>query len=459
MSEASSSVDLVVLGGGSGGYSCAIRAQQLGLSVALIEEDKLGGTCLHRGCIPTKALLHTAEVADAVRGSEQVGVSATLAGVDAAAAVTYQQSVVAALYSGLQGLLNRPGIEILYGRGYLVSDNTVEVNGRGITGRSVVLATGSYSRTIPGIDIGDRVITSEQALTLDRVPESVVVLGGGVIGVEFASIWASFGSKVTVVEALDRVLPNEDEWASKHMLRALKKRGMDIRVGTKVEAVQESQQAVTVMLSSGDTIVSDIVLVAVGRGPRTEDTGIAEVGVSTDRGFVTVDDNLMTTVPGIYAVGDIVPGYQLAHRGFQHGMFVAEHLAGMSPARIDGDAVPRVTYSHPEVASVGLTERDAKAKHGSVTSLVYDLGGNGKSRILGTAGGVKVIRAHEDGPIVGVHIVGDRAGELIGEAQLAVAWEALPSEVGAFVHAHPTQNEALGEAMMALSGRPLHAHS
>lgn len=450
--------DIVILGGGSGGYSCAIRAEQLGLSVVLIEEDKLGGTCLHRGCIPTKALLHTAEVADAVRGAEHVGVTASLVGVDAGAAVKYQQSVVAALYTGLKGLLKRQNIEIVSGRGRLVDKNTVEVDGRRITGTSVVLATGSYSRTIPGIDIGDRVMTSEQALTLDRVPESVVVLGGGVIGIEFASIWSSFGSKVTVVEALDRILPGEDEWASKQMLRALKKRGMDIRVGTKVEAVQATANDVTVALSSGETIRTDIVLVAVGRGPRTEGLGLAEIGVATDRGFVTVDDNLTTSIPGVYAVGDIVPGHQLAHRGFQHGMFVAEHVAGLEPIRVDGDVIPRVTYSHPEVASVGRTENAARNEFGTATSMVYDLGGNGRSRILGTAGGVKVIRAREDGPVVGVHIVGDRAGELIGEAQLAVAWEALPSEVGAFVHAHPTQNEALGEAMMALSGRPLHAH-
>ncbi|MGA9872488.1 MAG: dihydrolipoyl dehydrogenase [Rhodococcus sp. (in: high G+C Gram-positive bacteria)] len=451
--------DIVILGGGPGGYSCAIRAEQLGLSVVLVEEDKLGGTCLHRGCIPTKALLHTAEVADAVRGAERVGVTATLGGVDAAAAVKYQRSMVDALHTGLKGLLRRPNIEIVSGRGQVVDENSVDVDGRVITGKSVVLATGSYPRTIPGIEVGDRVMTSEQALSLERVPKSVVVLGGGVIGVEFGSIWASFGAKVTVVEALDRILPGEDAWASKQMLRALDKRGLDIRVGTKVEVVHESADSASVTLSTGETVNTDIVLVAVGRGPRTEDIGLAEVGVSTNRGFVTVDDNLMTSVPGIYAVGDIVPGYQLAHRGFQHGMFVAEHMAGKSPARIDGDCIPRVTYSHPEVASVGLTEKDAESRYGSATSLVYDLGGNGKSRILGTAGGVKVVRARDDGPVVGVHIVGDRAGELIGEAQLAVAWEALPSEVGAFVHAHPTQNEALGEAMMALSGRPLHAHS
>lgn len=454
-----SDVDVLILGGGSGGYSCALRAEQLGLTVALVEEDKLGGTCLHRGCIPTKALLHTAEVADAVRGAAHVGVTASLTGVDMPAALDYQRSVVAGLYSGLQGLLKRPGIEIVSGRGQVVGPRTVEVDGRRITGASLVLATGSYSRTIPGIELGPRVLTSDGALALDRVPESVVVLGGGVIGIEFASIWASFGAKVTVVEALDRIVPGEDEWSSKHLTKALRKRGIDIRTGTKVESVTESADNVAVALSSGDALSADVVLVSVGRGPRTDGVGLAEQGIATERGFVTVDDNLLTTADGVYAVGDIVAGYQLAHRGFQHGMFVAEHIAGLSPARIDGDLVPRVTYSHPEVASVGLTEKAAEQKYGTVTSVVYDLGGNGKSRILATAGGVKVIRARDDGPVVGVHLVGDRVGELIGEAQLAVAWEALPSEVGSFVHAHPTQNEALGEAMMALSGRPLHAHS
>ncbi|MDJ0394771.1 dihydrolipoyl dehydrogenase [Rhodococcus sp. G-MC3] len=452
-------VDVLILGGGSGGYSCAIRAAQLGLSVVIVEEDKLGGTCLHRGCIPTKALLHTAEIADAVRGASDVGVGASFSGVDVPAALGYQQRVVDGLYAGLQGLLKQQAIEIVYGRGHLVGPKTVEVGGREITGGSLVLATGSYSREVPGIAITDRVITSDDAISLDRVPESVVVLGGGVIGIEFASIWASFGSKVTVVEALDRIVPGEDEWASKQLTRALKKRGIDIRVGTKVEAVVSSDSHVAVSLSNGNKVDADIVLVAVGRGPRTEGLGLAEVGIATERGFVTVDDNLVTTVPGVYAVGDIVAGYQLAHRGFQHGIFVAEHIAGREPIRVDGANLPRVTYSHPEVASVGLTEHAAEEKYGTITALVYDLGGNGKSRILGTAGGVKVIRSGVDGPVVGVHIVGDRAGELIGEAQLAVAWEALPSEVGAFVHAHPTQNEALGEAMMALSGSPLHRHS
>jgi dihydrolipoamide dehydrogenase len=453
-----SDVDIVVLGGGSGGYSCALRAEQLGLTVALVEEDKLGGTCLHRGCIPTKALLHTAEVADAVRGSAHVGVTASLTGVDMPAALAYQRSIVAGLYGGLQGLLRRPGIEIVYGRGRLTGPKTVEVDGRKITGKSLVLATGSYSKTIEGIEPGPRILTSDDALALDRVPESVVVLGGGVIGIEFASIWASFGAKVTVVEALDRIVPGEDEWSSKQLTKALRKRGIDIRTGTKVETVTESADDVAVAMSSGDTLSADLVLVSVGRGPRTEGLGLAEQGIATERGFVSVDENLLTSTEGVYAVGDIVAGYQLAHRGFQHGIFVAEHIAGLKPARIDGDVVPRVTYSHPEVASVGLTEKAAEEKYGTVTSVVYDLGGNGKSRILATAGGVKVIRAREDGPVVGVHLVGDRVGELIGEAQLAVAWEALPSDIGSFVHAHPTQNEALGEAMMVLSGRPLHTH-
>jgi len=454
-----SDVDVVILGGGSAGYACALRADQLGLSVALVEADKLGGTCLHRGCIPTKALLHTAEVADLVRDSARVGVSSMFAGVDAAAALHYQRTVVAGLYSGLRGLLKRPGIEIIHGRGHLGGPSTVQVADRLITGTSVVLATGASPRAIPGVDVGPRILTSDTALTLDRVPESVVVMGGGAIGTEFASLWRSFGASVTLVEAFDRILPGEDEWSSQQISTALTRRGIDVRVGTKAEAVQASAEAVTVDLSSGERLVADIVLAAAGREPQTGGIGLAERGVDVVNGFVTVDDDLRTSASGIYAIGDIVAGYQLAHRGFQHGTFVAEHIAGVHPVRVHDDLIPRVTYSHPQVASVGLTEKAAKERHGAVTSAVFDLAGNAKSRILNTSGGVKVIRSGVDGPVAGVHIVGDRAGELIGEAQLAVAWEALPEDVGAFVHAHPTQGEALGEAMLALLGRPLHSHT
>lgn len=450
--------DVLILGGGSGGYACAFRASQLGLSVTLIEADKIGGTCLHRGCIPTKALLHSAEVADSARTSEDFGVSVTLDGIDIAKVQEYKNSTVARLYHGLQGLATQHKITIVTGHGTFVGDKTIEVDGIRYTADNVVLASGSYPRTIPGIELGNRILTSDQALELDRVPSTAIVLGGGVIGVEFASVWRSFGADVTIVEALPRLVAAEDPWCSKQLERAYRKRGITSMVGAKVLSATETTTGVEVNLDDGNTLTAEVLLIAVGRGPRTTDCGYAENGVTLDRGFVVTDERLRTNLDGVYAVGDIVPGLQLAHRGFQQGIFVAEEIAGIDPIPVAEHLIPRVTYSHPEVASVGLDEESARAHHGEVSYVVYDLAGNGKSQILQTSGGIKVIRAGDTGPVVGVHLVGDRVGELIGEAQLAVAWEALPTEVGHFIHAHPTQNEALGEAMLTLAGTPLHAH-
>jgi dihydrolipoamide dehydrogenase len=324
-----------------------------------------------------------------------------------------------------------------------------------------VLASGSYSKTLPGLDVdGQKVITSEHALQLDHVPASAIVLGGGVIGCEFASVWKSFGADVTIVEALPRLVAAEDEAVSKLLERAFRKRGIGLRTGTPFESVEHTDGGVKVTVQGGDVIEAEVLLVAVGRGPTTQGLGYDEQGVAMDRGFVLTDDRLRTNVEGVYAVGDIVPGLQLAHRGFQQGIFVAEEIAGLEPAPIDEATIPRVTYCDPEVASVGLTESAARDKYGadSIESLTYDLGGNGKSQILRTQGFVKLVR-EKDGPVVGVHIVGARAGELIGEAQLIYAWEAHPEDVAPLVHAHPTQNEALGEAHLALAGKPLHAHS
>jgi dihydrolipoamide dehydrogenase len=450
--------DLVILGGGSGGYAAALRAAVLGLSVALVEKDKLGGTCLHRGCIPTKALLHAAEVADSAREGEQFGVRTTLEGVDMGGVNKYKDGVVDRLYKGLQGQIKSRGITVIEGEGRLTSPTTVEVAGTTYTGKNVILASGSYSKSLPGLELdGQRIIASEQALTLDRVPESAVVLGGGVIGVEFASAWTSFGTKVTIVEALPRLVPSEDADCSKTLERAFRKRKIAFRTGTPFESVEVGENGVKVTVAGGDVIEAEVLLVAVGRGPNTSGLGYEEAGVALDRGFVTVDENLMTSVPSVYAVGDIVPGLQLAHRGFQQGIFVAEHIAGLNPTPIDEDGIPRVTYSEPEVASVGLTEEQARAKYGEVEILNYNLGGNGKSQILKTQGFVKLVRA-KDGAVVGLHMVGSRVGELIGEAQLIYNWEAFPADVAPLVHAHPTQNEALGEAHLALAGKPLHFH-
>ena len=452
--------DLVILGGGSGGYACALRASELGMTVALVEQDKLGGTCLHRGCIPTKALLHSAEVADTAREAAEFGVHAKFKGIDVEGVDKYKNNVVARLYKGLQGLVKSRDVTYVEGHGRLTSSNTVTVGDRVLEGRSVVLATGSYARSLPGLGIEGRIITSDQALELTHVPSSVVILGGGVIGVEFASVWRSFGAEVTIIEALPRLVPSEDEASSKALARAFRRRGIKSQTGVRFAGARQDDQGVEVTLEDGTSLRADLLLVAVGRGPNTADIGYEENGVALDRGFVVTDDHLQTSVPGVYAVGDIVPGLQLAHRGFGQGIYVAEHLAGLNPAPIDEAGIPRVTYCDPEVASVGLTEAQADAEYGSdsVITYEYNLGGNGKSQILATTGFVKLV-AVKDGPVVGIHMVGARMGEQIGEAQLIYNWEALPSEVAALIHAHPTQSEALGEAHLALAGKPLHAHA
>jgi len=451
--------DVVILGGGSGGYACALRASQLGLSVALIEKDKLGGTCLHRGCIPTKALLHAAEVADTARESAAFGVDATLTGIDMTRVNSYKDSVIGRLYKGLTGLVNGRDITYVEGTGTLTAPNTVTVAGQPYTGKAVVLASGSYPRSLPGLDIGGRIMTSDEALDLDWIPNSVIVLGGGVIGVEFASVWRSFGTEVTIIEALPRLVPAEDPASSKALERAFRKRRIKSVTGARLASAVANETSVTATLEDGSSHTADLLLVAVGRGPNTSGMGYEEQGVAMDRGWVTTDDYLQTNVPGVYAVGDIVPGLQLAHRGFAQGIFLAEHLAGLNPEPIDESGIPRVTYCEPEVASVGLNQDEAEEKYGkdAIHTYEYNLAGNGKSQILATGGFIKLVSV-KDGPLVGLHMVGSRMGEQIGEAQLIYNWEALPEDVARLVHAHPTQNEALGEAHLALAGKPLHAH-
>ncbi|ROR71800.1 dihydrolipoyl dehydrogenase [Bogoriella caseilytica] len=452
--------DIVILGAGSGGYAAALRAAELGKSVALIEGDKVGGTCLHRGCIPTKALLHSGEVADTIRHSEGFGVKGSFEGIDMSAVSAFKDGVVSRLYKGLQGLVSSRKIEVIHGWGKLVAKDTVEVDGKHYQGKNVILASGSYSKTLPGLEIGGRVLTSEQALELDFVPEKAIVLGGGVIGVEFASVWASFGTEVTILEGLPNLVPNEDISLSKALERAFRKRKIAFKTNTRFAGVEQGEDSVTVSTEDGKTYEADLLLVAVGRGPATSNLGYEDLGVTMERGFVITDERLRSSVDGVYAVGDIVPGLQLAHRGFQQGIFVAEEIAGLEPAPIVESGIPRVTYAEPNVASVGLTEKEAKEEFGddAVESLEYNLGGNGKSQILQTQGFIKLVR-QKDGPIVGVHMLGDRLGELIGEGQLIVNWEAYPEDVASLIHAHPTQNEALGEAALALAGKPLHAHS
>lgn len=450
--------DIVVLGGGSAGYATALRATQLGFSAAVIEKDKLGGTCLHRGCVPTKALLHSAEVADVAREGATYGIQSSVAGVDIVGVTAFRENLVASKYKGLQGLLKANGVTVIEGEGRLTAPNTVQVGADRVIGTHVVLATGSYSRSLPGLEIGGRVITSEQALELQEVPNRVIVLGGGVIGVEFASVWRSFGVEVTIVEALPHLVPNEEESVSKQLERAFRKRGINFTLGIRFQSVTQDEAGVTVTLEDGSSHQADYLLVAVGRGPATQGLGFEEVGITMDRGFVLTNERLATNVPGVYAVGDIVPGLQLAHRGYQQGIFVAEEIAGLNPVLVEDVNIPKITYCEPEIASVGLTEAKAVEKYGAenVTAYEYNLAGNAKSSILGTAGSVKAVRVN-DGPVVGVHMIGSRVGELVGEAQLIVNWEAYPEDVAPLIHGHPTQNETIGEAMLKLAGKPLHA--
>ena len=453
-----SNFDLVVLGGGSGGYAAALRGAQLGLSVALIEADKLGGTCLHRGCIPTKALLHAGEIADGARDASHFGVNATFNSIDMTGVNAYKDGVVSKLHKGLQGLVKSRNITFIEGHGKLVSKDTIEVNGARYTGKNILLATGSYARTLPGLDIdGKKVITSDQAMKMEYVPKSVIVLGGGVIGCEFASVWKSFGAEVTIIEGLPHLVALEDESSSKQLERAYRKRGINFELGVRFKSHAVTADGVTVTLEDGKTFTAEVLLVAVGRGPVSANLGYEEQGITMDRGYVLVDNKCRTNVPGIWAVGDLIPTLQLAHVGFGEGILVAEEIAGLNPRPINYDGVPRVTYSEPEVASVGLTTAQAKERGYDVVELNYDLAGNGKAQILRTAGSIKLV-SQKGGPVLGIHMVGSRVGELLAEAQLIFNWEASADDVAPLIHAHPTLSEAMGEAQMALAGKPLHAH-
>lgn len=451
-------VDIVVLGAGSAGYACALRASQLGLSVVLVDRDRLGGTCLHRGCIPTKALLHAAELVDRASEARELGIDVELKGIDMGRVHHYREGVVERLHSGLAGLVKSRGIQVVEGEGRLVAPDTVDVAGERISARrAVVLATGGRPRQVPGVDVdGDRVLTSDEAVQLDRVPDSVVVLGGGVIGCEFASLWRSLGAEVTIVEALTHLLPTEDVEVSQQLERAFRRRGIRFQLGQRLAKAERTTDGVRVLLETGSELTADVLLVAIGREAVVD--GLADAGVAIDRGLVVTDERLQTSLPGVYAVGDLVAGPQLAHRGYAHGIFVAEEVAGLEPVPVRDETVPRVTFTQPEVAAVGLTEAAARAAYGdAVECTTLSMAGNGRTLILGQAGVVKLVR-RRGGPVVGVHVVAARAGEMIGEAQLITALELPPEDVARLVHAHPTQHEALGEAHQALLGRALHGH-
>ena len=456
--------DIVVLGGGSGGYACALRAAELGKRVALIERDKVGGTCLHKGCIPTKALLHSAEIADQARESEAFGVRSSFEGIDISGVQAYKNKVVERLWKGLQSTIASRKIDTIEGHGKLVSPTQVQVRDTVYEAEHIVLATGSVPRSLPGLDIdGEQVISSDDALRYGRVPGSVIILGGGVIGVEFASVWRSFGSEVTIVEMMPQLLPLEDESSAKLLQRAFRRRGIAFELGARFESVKHTDGGVTVTLAGGKTLDAELLLVAVGRGPVSSGLGYEDAGVEMERGYVKVDEYCRTSVPSISAVGDLIATPQLAHVGFAEGILVAERIGGLDVTPIDYDGVPRITYSEPEVASVGITSAQAAERRLQVTEFSYPLGGNGRSVILQTQGAAKVIAAVKEdgtpGEVLGIHLVGSRVGELIAEGQLIYNWDAEPSDVAQLIHPHPTQSEIMGEAMLALAGKPLHVHA
>lgn len=453
-------VDVVVLGGGSGGYAAALRAAELGKSVVLIEKDRLGGTCLHKGCIPTKALLHAGEIADTTRESHLFGIESQFNGIDVGGIHKYMHAVIDKNWKGLSGLIRSRGINVVESEGRLIGPRTVEAGNDTFSGTHVVLATGSQSRSLPGIEVdGEKILFSEHALNAARVPKSAIVLGGGVIGCEFASAWTSLGTEVTIVEALPHLVPLEDEASSKLLERAFRRRKIGFHLGSRVSEASKTSAGVKVSLEDGTVLEAEVLLVAVGRSPVTEGLGYAQQGIEIDRGAVVVDEYCRTTAQGVYAVGDLIPTLQLAHVGFAEGILVAEHLAGLEPDPIRYEGVPRITYSSPEIASVGLTEEQAQTTHGAdeIKTVTYDLSGNGRSAILKTQGAVKLV-ALLDGTVIGVHMVGDRVSELSAESQLIVNWEAMADDVASLIHPHPTQSEALGEAHLLLAGKPLHVH-
>jgi dihydrolipoamide dehydrogenase len=464
---ADKSFDLVILGGGTGGYSTALRAASLGLSVGLVEKDKVGGTCLHRGCIPTKALLHVAELMEGIHeAADRWGIKASVEGVDYSATVANREDIVTKNFKGLQSHLKKAKVETFTAGGKLVAPDAVEVEGTGrITAtKGVVLATGSVPKSLPGLEIdGQRVISSNHALQLDYVPKSVIVLGAGAVGSEFACFYRAMGAEVTLVEALAQVLPLEDADSGREVGKAMKRKGIDVRVDTKLDDAKVDDDSVTATLVDGKgkkaEVTAELLLVATGRAPVTEGLGYEDVGVTLDRGFVVPGnwDTLETSVKGVYAVGDILPppSLALAHASFAEGMLVAETVAGVESPPIDYAGVPRVTWSTPECASVGLTEAQAKDQGHDVVVTKFPFNNIAKGMVHGQGGFVKLVAA-KDGPVLGVHLVGARVTDLIAEAELIYNWEALPADVAQFIHPHPTLSEAIGEALLTLAGRPLH---
>lgn len=473
MAQGSDTFDVVILGGGNGGYAAAFRATKLGLSVAMVERDKVGGTCLHRGCIPTKALLHAADLVDEIKHAGDFGI--LVEGepqVDWGKVLNFKDGVVGRMYKGLSGLVKARKVELIEGEGRLASGNTVAVKSgdgdRTLTAsKGIILATGSYARDLPFIKAdGDRVHNSNHGLTADDIPSSVVVVGGNYIGLEFASIYRSFGAEVTVVEMLPKIAPAEDPDISEALHKLLLKRGIKFHLGVQVTGASTNDSGVEVEIDKDgetQTLTADRMFVAIGRGPNTDGMGFEEAGVKLEKDFIVTDLNYKTSADGVYAIGDAihvpdagVPHPQLAHVAYAEGQHVAELIAGGNPTTVDYVNIPHVIYCQPEVAAVGLTEDKAKEAGIDITTERYAFSANARALMLGGGQGFVKTVAQKDGAVVGVHIIGPRASDLISEAMLVTSWEAFPEELGNVVHPHPTLSEVLGETFLSLAGKPIH---
>ncbi|HSJ85151.1 MAG TPA: dihydrolipoyl dehydrogenase [Acidimicrobiia bacterium] len=453
--------DIVIVGGGPGGYASALYADNFGLSVAMVVDERPGGTCLIRGCIPAKQWLYVAEVFSTVSHAAEFGVITEQPNLDWSAALARKNQTVDGLVRGLGGLLKKNGVEVITGYGRLAGPGKVEVEteeGREtLEGRAVILASGSHARTIPGYDFdGEKIVSSDHALDWAERPNRVAIIGGGVIGCEFASFLVDLGAEVHVFEVMDQIIPGSDAEAAKQLQRQLQKRGVKFHIGVAVEAPKVGE---TVVVPFGEESVEvDVVLVSVGRGPNTDDVGLDSVSAEVDGGFVVVDpDTMLTDQPGLYAVGDIVAGTpQLAHVGFAEGIAAVTHIATGEPRAVNYQAIPRVTYTHPEVAEVGLTEAEAVEQGREVETAKHAFNGIGRAIIIGDNQGFAKVVSEKGGAIIGATVVGPQAGELIHELMFSVGWEAMPDEAAAFIHAHPSLSEAVGETLLSAAGRSLH---
>jgi len=454
----------VVIGGGPGGYSAALYGAAAGLKVAVVEMEKVGGTCLHRGCIPAKEFLETATVFRTVSGAKEFGVQSDQPTVDFATSQARKQKVVDQLWKGLQGLMKSRKITTIQGKGTLNKGNVVKVDdGTELRGKNVIVATGSVPRTIPGFDVdGKYVLTSDEVLALEQLPSSAAVIGGGAIGCEFASMLSDLGTQVTLLEVLPKLLPGCDKDVVDVVARSFKKRGIDVHTGVKVEGHEPGNGGTTVKYGEGESVTVDAVVVSVGRRPLSEDLGLDGTAVEVDeRGFVVVDEYCRTGEDGVFAVGDVIAGPALAHVGYAEGILVMNQLLGEDAVPVEYDKVPWAIYCHPEVAFAGPSEVAAKEAGLDVVVSKHRFGGNGRALIIGESEGLVKVIAEKDkdgkaGRLVGVHIVGPWATELMVEGWLAVNWEATASDVAHFIHPHPTLSETFGDTVLAFTGRGLH---